>query len=116
MNDLVCSIQTKNTNHGQCFLEHQTINARVLEINFEKLSVYLTCRTSDLLDEHNEFKAKKDADYDYNLELSDKKQDEESNKKKNGQTLINRICTHSSFDNIDNAEAEKKLAYLSKLF
>ncbi|CAB1347925.1 unnamed protein product [Coregonus sp. 'balchen'] len=58
-----------------------TVHCRIMKIDIEKLSVDLTCRTSDLSDKNNEWKLPKDTYYDFDTETEDVKQEEEAKKK-----------------------------------
>ncbi|CAB1348966.1 unnamed protein product [Coregonus sp. 'balchen'] len=58
-----------------------TVHCRIMKIDIEKLSVDLTCRTSDLSDKNNDWKLPKDTYYDFDTETEDVKQEEEAKKK-----------------------------------
>lgn len=64
------------------------MHCRIMKIDIEKLSVDLTCRTSDLSDKNNEWKLPKDTYYDFDTETEDVKQEEEA-KKKQQRTSVN---------------------------
>lgn len=87
-----------------------TVHCRIININIEKFSVDLTCRTSDLLDLNHQWRPHKDRYYCYEAEDIDVKAEEDAKKKKNRQTYIKRIIVHPSFHNIDYKKAEQMLA------
>ena len=68
-----------------------TVHCRIMKIDIEKLSVDLTCRTSDLSDKNNEWKLPKDTYYDFDLETDDVKQEEEAKKKQQRTSLFLKI-------------------------
>ncbi|XP_067102313.1 transcription elongation factor SPT6-like [Osmerus mordax] len=86
-----------------------TVHCRIMKIDIEKLSVDLTCRTSDLSDKNNEWKLPKDTYYDFDLETDDVKQEEEAKKKQQRTTYIKRVIAHPSFHNINFKQAEKMM-------
>uniref|UniRef100_A0A8C7TMX8 SPT6 homolog, histone chaperone and transcription elongation factor n=1 Tax=Oncorhynchus mykiss TaxID=8022 RepID=A0A8C7TMX8_ONCMY len=86
-----------------------TVHCRIMKIDIEKLSVDLTCRTSDLSDKNNEWKLPKDTYYDFDTETEDVKQEEEAKKKQQRTTYIKRVIAHPSFHNINFKQAEKMM-------
>ncbi|KAL0973192.1 hypothetical protein UPYG_G00200120 [Umbra pygmaea] len=86
-----------------------TVHCRIMKIDIEKLSVDLTCRTSDLSDKNNEWKLPKDTYYDFDAEADDLKQEEEAKKKQLRTTYIKRVIAHPSFHNINFKQAEKMM-------
>ncbi|XP_010894715.3 transcription elongation factor SPT6 [Esox lucius] len=86
-----------------------TVHCRIMKIDIEKLSVDLTCRTSDLSDKNNEWKLPKDTYYDFDAEAEDVKQEEEAKKKQQRTTYIKRVIAHPSFHNINFKQAEKMM-------
>ncbi|KAG7250994.1 hypothetical protein CRUP_018524, partial [Coryphaenoides rupestris] len=58
-----------------------TVHCRIMKIDIEKLSVDLTCRTSDLSDRHNDWKLPKDTYYDFDTETEDLKKEQQANTK-----------------------------------
>uniref|UniRef100_A0A4W5LS31 Transcription elongation factor SPT6 n=1 Tax=Hucho hucho TaxID=62062 RepID=A0A4W5LS31_9TELE len=86
-----------------------TVHCRIMKIDIEKLSVDLTCRTSDLSDKNNDWKLPKDTYYDFDTETEDVKQEEEAKKKQQRTTYIKRVIAHPSFHNINFKQAEKMM-------
>uniref|UniRef100_A0A674C8N9 SPT6 homolog, histone chaperone and transcription elongation factor n=1 Tax=Salmo trutta TaxID=8032 RepID=A0A674C8N9_SALTR len=86
-----------------------TVHCRIMKIDIEKLSVDLTCRTSDLSDKNNDWKLPKDTYYDFDTETEDVKQEEEAKKKQQRTTYIKRVIAHPSFHNINFMQAEKMM-------
>ncbi|XP_029922869.1 transcription elongation factor SPT6 [Myripristis murdjan] len=86
-----------------------TVHCRIMKIDIEKLSVDLTCRTSDLTDKNNDWKLPKDTYYDFDTETEDMKKEEEAKMKQHRTTYIKRVIAHPSFHNINFKQAEKMM-------
>ncbi|KAM3875493.1 transcription elongation factor SPT6-like [Diretmus argenteus] len=86
-----------------------TVHCRIMKIDIEKLSVDLTCRTSDLSDKNNDWKLPKDTYYDFDAENEDVKKEEEAKMKQQRTTYIKRVIAHPSFHNINFKQAEKMM-------
>ncbi|KAM4627878.1 transcription elongation factor SPT6-like [Polymixia lowei] len=86
-----------------------TVHCRIMKIDIEKLSVDLTCRTSDLSDKNNDWKLPKDTYYDFDAESEDVKKEEEAKMKQQRTTYIKRVIAHPSFHNINFKQAEKMM-------
>ncbi|XP_071770742.1 transcription elongation factor SPT6-like [Centroberyx gerrardi] len=86
-----------------------TVHCRIMKIDIEKLSVDLTCRTSDLSDKNNDWKLPKDTYYDFDAESEDTKKEEEAKMKQQRTTYIKRVIAHPSFHNINFKQAEKMM-------
>uniref|UniRef100_A0A8C5F9L4 SPT6 homolog, histone chaperone and transcription elongation factor n=1 Tax=Gadus morhua TaxID=8049 RepID=A0A8C5F9L4_GADMO len=86
-----------------------TVHCRIMKIDIEKLSVDLTCRTSDLSDRQNDWKLPKDTYYDFDTETEDLKTEQEAKMKQQRTTYIKRVIAHPSFHNINFKQAEKMM-------
>ncbi|CAL8352830.1 unnamed protein product [Lota lota] len=86
-----------------------TVHCRIMKIDIEKLSVDLTCRTSDLSDRNNDWKLPKDTYYDFDMETEDLKKEQEAKMKQQRTTYIKRVIAHPSFHNINFKQAEKMM-------
>lgn len=92
---------------------NQVIYARITNINIERFSVDLTCKSSDLRDEKNQFRPAKDSYYDQTLEDEDLGEAEKEKQLKQAakeRSYVKRVIAHPSFMNINYNECERLLA------
>lgn len=87
----------------------QTIHARVVEIDAEKFSCRLSCKTSDLVDATGTYKPAKDEHYDEMAEVDLKRELEAKSKRAVRRPYCKRVIVHPAFENIDFKACEKKL-------
>ena len=90
----------------------QTIKARIRELECSTFRCDLTCRTSDLVDELNEYAPKKDECYDKATEerekLEVKAKAEKEQKKKQ---YLKRVIVHPNFENVTFEKCLERLKY-----
>ena len=92
-----------------------TLYCRVLRIDYDRFSVELTCKTSDLTDAQKKFCPPKDLYFDQELYDKDRKQVEAAklaDQKKT--TYLKRVIAHSAFKNITFKDAEKTLEQMDQ--
>ncbi|XP_065088333.1 transcription elongation factor SPT6 isoform X1 [Ochlerotatus camptorhynchus] len=92
----------------------QTIHVRITKIDVERFTLDCSSKSSDLADKNNEWRPRKDANYDEDTEDKDNKKETETKKQKQRQQYIKRVIVHPSFHNISYAEALKLLDQLDQ--
>ncbi|XP_055370819.1 transcription elongation factor SPT6 isoform X2 [Condylostylus longicornis] len=86
---------------------NQTIHVRVTKIDVERFSVDCTSKSSDLIDKNNEWRPKKDPDYDQEVEDKDNRKEDDTKKNKSRQQYVKRVIVHPSFHNKSYGEVVK---------
>ncbi|KAI6657054.1 Transcription elongation factor SPT6 [Oopsacas minuta] len=81
-----------------------TITCRILSVNYQKFSLELSCKSSDLQDVENRFVNLKDKFYDYKKEKDDT-ECEKSSSKNDLNHYIKRIIVHPKFKNLSYEES-----------
>ena len=76
-----------------------TITCRVLSVNYQRFSLELSCKSSDLQDCENRFRTPKDKFYNYSREKAESK-DELPASKDNVNHYVKRVLVHPKFKNI----------------
>ncbi|EDV22209.1 uncharacterized protein TRIADDRAFT_59208 [Trichoplax adhaerens] len=110
-------ISTKNISDKQIRTPEErvkigmVIHCRIIKLNIDKLSVDLSCKSSDLADHDNQFSKPKDNYYDTEIEKADMEEDVKKTKKQQI-PYIKRIIVHPSFHNISYKDAVEKLSHL----
>ncbi|XP_065663621.1 transcription elongation factor SPT6 isoform X2 [Hydra vulgaris] len=109
-------ISTKNISDKGCKRPEErvkvgmTLHARVIKINYERIQVDLTCKTSDLTDAHGNFSSPRDMYYDQEAADKDKKAEELLKIALTKRTTyVKRVIAHPSFKNVTFKDAEKLL-------
>jgi transcription elongation factor SPT6 len=90
-----------------------TLHSRIIAVNYEKLSVDLSCRSSDLKDDQGKFGLRKDMYYDYQSEDVDNVKKNKGNEKTK-QKYMRRVIVHPCFMNITYVEACERLKELDQ--
>ena len=73
---------------------------------------FLTCRTSDLVDQHHEYAPTKDQFYDQTEENYDKDVAKaESEKEKKKKQYMKRVIVHPNFENVTYEQCIKRLQF-----
>eukprot|EP00117_Sycon_ciliatum_P042302 scpid17102/ scgid30794/ Transcription elongation factor SPT6; Protein pandora len=88
------------------------IHCRILRVNFERFSVELTTRSSDLSNKDGQFNGPRDTYYDEAAADAEKAKERKAVKPKN--TYVDRVIVHPSFHNISFKQAEKKLEQMEQ--
>ena len=86
-----------------------TITCRILNINYQRFSLDLSCKSSDLHDSENKFRIPKDKFYDYNRE-KDNSKDQILSCKDKVNFYVKRVLVHPKFRNISYTESLPLLA------
>ena len=89
-----------------------TITCRILSVNFQKFSLELSCKSSDLQDYEKKFRTLKDKFYDYNRDKDDSKDQLLSSKEKIN-NYIKRVLVHPKFKNISYTDSLPLLAKIN---
>lgn len=92
---------------------HQVIYARITNINIERFSVDLTCKSSDLRDDKERWRPVKDDYFDQSAETEDLAEAEKEKQLKlaaKERSYVKRVIAHPSFMNINYNECERILA------
>lgn len=92
----------------------QTIHVRITKIDVERFTLDCSSKSSDLADKNNEWRPRKDQNYDQDAEDKDNKKETDTKKQKQRQQYIKRVIVHPSFHNISYAEALKLLDQLDQ--
>ncbi|XP_075243578.1 transcription elongation factor SPT6-like isoform X2 [Convolutriloba macropyga] len=90
----------------------QTIYARIRDLEVSTFKCFLTCRTSDLVDQHHEYAPTKDPFYDQTEENYDKDVAKaESEKEKKKKQYMKRVIVHPNFENVTYEQCIKRLQF-----
>lgn len=92
----------------------QTIHVRITKIDVERFTLDCSSKSSDLADNNNEWRPRKDQYYDQDAENRDNKKETDAKKQQQRQQYIKRVIVHPSFHNISYAEALKILDRLDQ--
>lgn len=92
----------------------QTIHVRIIKIEVDRFTLDCSSKSSDLADKNNEWRPRKDVNYDQEAEDNDNKKEIDTKKQKLRQQYIKRVIVHPSFHNISYAEALKLLENLDQ--
>lgn len=90
----------------------QVIYARIVEITIDRFSVELTSKSSELRDDEERWRPRKDYYYDQSLEKEDQEEmDKEKRAKEEAKAraYVKRVIAHPSFMNINYTECEQLL-------
>ncbi|CAF1501278.1 unnamed protein product, partial [Didymodactylos carnosus] len=90
----------------------QVIYSRIMNINIERFSVELTCKTSDLKDAEETWRPKKDQYYDKDEEDKDLQRMDKEKQIKQAQaslSFVKRVIAHPSFMNVNYKDCERLL-------
>ena len=89
-----------------------TVTCRILDVNYEKFSLFLSSKSTDLQDSESKFSVKKDQYYDFEKERFDLKHAVNIDEK-NKISSIKRVLVHPKFKNVTYQES---LLILEKLY
>ncbi|XP_004536739.1 transcription elongation factor SPT6 [Ceratitis capitata] len=85
----------------------QAIHVRIIKIDVERFSVDCSSKSSDLMDKNHEWRPRRDAFYDYELEEKDTRKENEQKQVRSKQQYVKRVIIHPSFHNKSYAEVVK---------
>lgn len=85
----------------------QAIHVRIIKIDVERFSVDCSSKSSDLMDKNHEWRPRRDAFYDYELEEKDNRKENEQKQVRSKQQYVKRVIIHPSFHNKSYAEVVK---------
>ncbi|KFD47142.1 hypothetical protein M513_11992, partial [Trichuris suis] len=94
------------SNPGDLIQIGTTLAARIIKIDYNRMSVDLSCRTSDMEDQEHKFRPQRDPYYDHKAEEEDRRTERNLQASRQKEQYVKRVIAHPYFQNCSCKQAE----------
>ncbi|CDW57332.1 transcription elongation factor SPT6, partial [Trichuris trichiura] len=94
------------SNPGDLIQIGTTLAARIIKIDYNRMSVDLSCRTSDMEDHEHKFRPQRDPYYDHKAEEEDRRTERNLQASRQKEQYVKRVIAHPYFQNCSCKQAE----------